>query len=111
MISCRDEWGRRTVEPEPGRGRNFGRYFGMSTAAPPITSPGINAASSKAAPASTDSPTVRYSFTVPSSRVERTKRTPDACPRPLERVLTKAGGLLDDNAAHVRGLRVVARKR
>src|SRR5262249_33674163 len=69
VTSCRSARGRRTVEPNGGRRRrSLVRYLGTSTAAPPITRPGINAASNKAAPASIDSPTVTYSFMATPSR-------------------------------------------
>src|SRR5215470_13594401 len=57
---------RRTVGPNSGR-RPRCTYLGASTTAPPIKMPGINAASNKAAPASTDSPTVTYAFMASSS--------------------------------------------
>src|SRR5215469_12854632 len=43
-------------------GSAFGSKFGASTAAPPITSPGISAASIRAAPATTAIPTATYCF-------------------------------------------------
>src|SRR5215831_9312700 len=57
---------RRAVGPNSGR-RPRCTYLGASTTAPPIKMPGINAASNKAAPASTDSPTVTYAFMASSS--------------------------------------------
>src|SRR5262244_73036 len=42
--------------------RNLGRYAGASTAAAPITIPGISAASNNAAPAAIVRPAVRYRF-------------------------------------------------
>src|SRR5258708_5231053 len=57
------------VGPNGGRGPRggLGGYLGASPTAPPINMPGINAASNKAAPASTDSPTVTYDFMASSS--------------------------------------------
>ena len=43
-------------------GSAFGKSLGANTAAPPITSPGISAASIKAAPATTAIPTATYCF-------------------------------------------------
>jgi hypothetical protein len=71
LTSCRSRRGavrafrrRRPVVPNSGcrPRRSVGRYLGASTAAPPITRPGISAASSRAAPASIVSPTVTYVF-------------------------------------------------
>src|SRR5262249_40346901 len=69
VTSCRSARDRRAVEPNCGRRRrSVGGYLGTSAAAPPITRPGVNAASHKAAPARIDSPTVTYSFIATPSR-------------------------------------------
>jgi len=74
---ARGSCGWRTVALDAGRERrrNFDRVRGASTAAAPISTSGIKAVSSRAAPASTVSPTVTYRFMPAPRPVELTMMT------------------------------------